>query len=63
MGPDQWTHTVNFHVHSTQDPVLPPVTVEASYAVDSGRVRFREALVNTRYSEVQQRRRRQPRPD
>ncbi len=52
---------VSFDVTSTDRPLVPPVTVRATYTVATGRVRFQTALVEPRFSEGQQRRRRQPR--
>ena len=55
--------TVSFSIRSTQDPVVPPVTIEADYSISSGKATFREAQVDSRLAAAQQRKRKQPKPD
>ena len=45
---------------ATESPLVHPVTVEASYVIDSGRLRFETGLVEPQFAPGQQQRRRQP---
>lgn len=53
--------TVSFDVKATEAPIVPPLTVRASYTMTSDRIRFEMAAVESKFADAQQRRRRQPR--
>jgi len=53
--------SVTFEVSATEQPIVPPVTVRAGYTMSTDRIRFDVAIVEPRFSDAQQRRRRRPR--
>jgi hypothetical protein len=52
---------VSFDVSATESPLVHPLRVEASFSIDSGRLRFETGLVEPQFAPGQQQLRRQPR--
>ncbi|MEM6604840.1 MAG: HEAT repeat domain-containing protein [Pseudomonadota bacterium] len=54
---------VDASLSATSHPSVPPLNVDADYAAESDRLRFRRGIVETRLAESQTRQIRRPRPD
>jgi hypothetical protein len=50
-----------FEVNASEEPLDHPLTVTGTFDSENGRLRFEQAITDTRFSKRQQARRRQPR--